>query len=201
MTAQSAESDDLQVERFTPDISGEVSELLLKFEMESAKDNPLAKELGLTFRSGVEHRELIPIVDRSFQEHPELEAAREAMDKAWWDSFSDEQKREYEGNEEFLNGRKEISRYRTVLFSPFASEIYRKMIDHHLEHTDTQSRLVVMRSRAVLGYLAVWNGASTLYLDDHMQVDAKVVDPDLPPDEQRAVVAKFEPVLYDLSLP
>ena len=194
------EGKELRIEKYTPNISDEVTELLLKFEAQQRTDeqSELIEELGLKFSSGIDMRELDLCVDKMFEEHPELEAAREAMDKVWWDNLTDEQKSMF-SDEASLNERRTISRYRTALQSTFAEELHRKKIDYHLEHTDTY-QLVVLRNRDALGYLAVWSGASALY-DDHVQVDAKVADPSLTPEAQKVIIAEFEPILDDLSMP
>ncbi len=194
------EAKSLRIEKYTPEISEEVTELLLKFKAQELtnEQRALIEELGLKFSSGIDMRELDAHVDKIFDEHPELETAREAMEKAWWDNLRDEQKSLFSDKASF-NGPRTILRYRTALQSEFAPELHRKEIDYHLEHTNTY-QLVVLRNRAALGYLAVWSGASALY-DDHVQVDAKVVDPSLDPDAQKLIIAEFEPILDDLSMP
>ena len=201
MAAPTLEQDKLILENFSPEHTEAVSKLLLKFTVSlEGKDNS-DNELGLVFNSRTDVGVIDPVVDSVFEEHPELEDSRREMDQKWWDGFSEETKKEYEGDEEFFESRKKVSRFRVVLASPFSEEIRNAEIQHHLEKSTAQHRAVVSSQNEVLGYLAVWSGPSTLYLDDHMQVDAKVADPDLSPEDQGLVVAKFEPILYDLSLP
>lgn len=201
MTRTRFSPDELRLEGFSPEHHEPVAGLLLKFMERSEEERRYDEELGLVFKSSADRPIIDPIVNHIFEEHPGLEEDRREMDKKWWDNLSEEDKEEYKDDKELFKEREDISRLRVVLSSPFSAELHRAEIQHHLENTDARNGSVVMERNAVLGYLAVWNGASTLYGDDHMQVDVKAVDPELSVEDQRLVVSTFEPILHDLSLP
>lgn len=201
MATQNPELGDLKLENFSPEHAEAVSRLLIKFAMHPREEGDIADELGLVFKASANDRVVKPAVDSIFEQHPELEDDRAEMDEAWWGRLSAKKKEEYQGDEAFLAQRREGSRFRVALASPYAEEIHKARVGHHFEKTEAQHRSVIWGRGEALGYLAVWSGASTLYLEDHMQVDAKVVDPNLPVENQRLVASVFEPVLYDLSLP
>lgn len=201
MTEQKLQPEDLHIESFLPEHHEAVARMLLEFIAARSNGNA-TNELGLAFRELNDIRKIGSIIDRMFDEHPELEDERRAMDQRWWERLPEEAKEEFEGNQKILAQREKNSRFHVAFASPFAHEIHKANVQYHIERNDAQHRMVVQERERTLGYLAVWTGSSTLYIDgDHMQVDAKVVDPSLSIEEQKTVVAAFEPILYDLSLP
>jgi hypothetical protein len=200
MTEKTLHTEDLSIEGFLPEHKEAVTDMLLGF-VAARSSGDVTGDLGLVFEGPADTRHIEPVVDGIFDAHPELEDERRELDHRWWDQLSEEHKKQFEGDEEIFKRRAWWTRRQVAYGSLFVGEIHKANVQHHVENSDAH-RYVVRGHERVLGYLAAWTGPSTLYIDDdHMQIDAKVVDLGLSIEEQKLVVAEFEPILYDLSLP
>jgi hypothetical protein len=201
MTEQQTVYEDITIINYTCEEIAAVSKLLIKFACQSKAEKTVSDELGLHYKSGTPTRIIYPVADRIFEEHPELEEERQEIDHTWFENLPEDIKAESKDDKALMEGRIADTRFRVALSSPYSGEMHNAKAKYHLENTDAQHRLVALRQNQALGYLAVWTGASTIYLDDHMQVDAKVVDPSIAFEDKKLIVSKFEPYLEDLSLP